>query len=521
MRQRLAAGIPFFHQRFGNAPSRGKGMPPMVDLSSSESRFWRQLRGLALKGLPYYPNPPIFQSTIRAYDRNQTQYQQSQLDRTTTVLDVYDSAGMESPVLSLEEIRQLQGRLAQAQKLLGIVLDPDKLERLYVNEKRSMRVASSGNWELLRQKAEAEGLYFDPLSLPDGTATHALLWIAREDLERNRQKSFNGRFLNIGRPWGDKALLAWDGVTETRFFDAENRLVTPGTLNARAVDLIPLALYGLDHPKIPMLLVDFRKPLNAKRRELSGRVRDAIANSVFPVSTLASLGDRAIGFFTRRKGSDIFQPSRSRSYARLKTLLSMQPRLSPAMRAEVAGRIESVADNPFENDLKTELKIAREQYESLLAYASRADGLRARLQLDRRAEMAAGTHGRPAKALFKMAKMISLGTYTHREQDGPELEFVLKVQRRDARHEQFLREVIKSGPDIEVNWDTEKVRGSLHYIASYGTVAPDKVARIAAQILVRTHDELTRDLCLQTIRDLGTPVAEETFAGLYDPSVKP
>src|SRR6185295_4759820 len=109
-------------------------------------------------------------------------------------------------------------------------------------------------------------------TMPDGSATHALLWVSRAELTAHAARPFEARFLNIDSPWSDKKLRNWDGYSETRYFDAENRPVPAETPGAHAVEMIPLALYGLDHPKIPILLVDFRDALNPKKREMSRRV---------------------------------------------------------------------------------------------------------------------------------------------------------------------------------------------------------------------------------------------------------
>jgi ribonuclease D len=309
-------------------------------------------------------------------------------------------------------------------------------------------------------------------------------------------------------------LRNWNGVTETRYFDSENRPVDSEASSARPVDLIPLALYGLDHPKIPALLVDFRKPLNAKRRELSARARDAVIENLVPASSLTKVAQNTAHLITRRKGTDLFQPSRARSYSQLKTLLALDSRISPGMRAEIARRIESIADNPLENDVMTELQLARNQYQSLLNYALRPDGLGARLQRDRRAELAAGTHRGVAKVLWKLAEVSSLGIYKHREADQPELLALLETQRRTVHHEQFLRTVVKSGSPIEIEWDLEKIRDSLRYLASNGAMAPKEIASVALEVFARTEDEYTRRVCLDTIQKLDTPVAQSAFLRL-------
>ena len=106
------------------------------------------------------------------------------------------------------------------------------------------------NWELLRQRAEANGLYFEPFGL-NGSATLAMLWIAKEDVDDAH--TFDGRFLEIANPYRDERLQSWKGYTTWR----EGR------------ELIPLALYSLEHPKVPLLLADFRNTRAPRRREMT------------------------------------------------------------------------------------------------------------------------------------------------------------------------------------------------------------------------------------------------------------
>jgi hypothetical protein len=515
LRQRMAAGIPFLYSRLGNAPASPEGVPrSLMDLSGTNRPLWEYLRSGALKLMPAYPTPPLLMTSFETYNRNQTRYRNAQVSRAATVLDLYDAADFESPIVSAEEMREIRARLSQSQSIASQFLGPARLEQMYMREMDAMRLACAGNWELLRQRAEAEGLIFDPLLLPDGTATHALLWIAKGDLSDKRAKAFNGRFLSIADPWSDEKLLKWNGITETRYFDDENRRVDAITPGAKVAELIPLALYGLDHPKIPVLLIDFRQPLNAKHRELSARAKDATAAALAPVSLLTKFVNASVQFVTRRKGTDLFQPTRYESYSQLKMLLSMDSALSPQLRAEVARRMEWISDNPLENDLKTELQLAQNQYQALLAYVGQPDGLTARLDLDRRAELKAGSHKGFAKALFKVTEVATLGLYTHRAAEHPELQSQLEDQRRKDSHVQFLKEVIKSSSTIEIEWDPAKVRDSLRYVSRSRALAEEDVARLALQIFERTEDEETRRACLDAVRQLDTGVAQAAFTKL-------
>ena len=119
--------------------------------------------------------------------------------------------------------------------------------------------------------------------------------------------------------------------------------------------MIPLALYGLDNPKIPMLLVDFRDTFNPKKREMSRRALQDVTRNVLSVSRFGDLpyflGRTVFDFVTGRRGIDINQPSRLRTYSQLKLLLSLNQSLDPELREEIGNRLEKVSLNPMENDL--------------------------------------------------------------------------------------------------------------------------------------------------------------------------
>jgi hypothetical protein len=258
------------------------------------------------------------------------------------------------------------------EKTFGGIIDDIYLQRVYQQQTTLWQDMRGHNWELLRQQAEANNLIFEPLELPDGSATHALLWIARGDLEANRGRDFKGRFLNIANPWGDKHLTKWQGYTETRYYDAANRPCAPDAPGAHAVELIPLALYGLDHPRIPILLVDFRDTLNPKQREMSRRVLEDVARNVLAVSRFDLpyfLGRTVYDYVTEKRGMDINQASRVRAYSQLKLLLSLDASLDPELRTEVSRRLEYVSLNPLENGRAAEVDTA-----SVTFRAGRRDG---------------------------------------------------------------------------------------------------------------------------------------------------
>jgi hypothetical protein len=356
--------------------------------------------------------------------------------------------------------------------------------------------------------------------MPGGEATHALVYVSREDLARNRGRKFGSRFLNIKSPWGDSRLARWDGHVETRYVDAEGRPAASDAEGARRLELIPLALYGLDFPKIPALLVDFRDRLNPKRREMSHRVIEDVARNVLSLSRYGDvhyfLGRTVFDFVTGRRGIDVNQPTRLRAYSQLKLLLALDRALDRGLREEIARRIESVSLNPLENDLEAEARLARQQYAALVAATKDPDGLAARLDRDRREEMVPLEHGRAERVLLRFANVLSLGIYKHREPAAPEaVRQTLDAERRLAYHKRFLQQVAKSAPVVEVVWNIEDVRRSLRYVAAANTRGDAGAARAAARIFAQTNDAETRRLCLDCLYRIDNEAAKTALLRIY------
>src|SRR5687768_3911357 len=304
MKQRLAAAIPFFYVRVGNKNRAHSTPPPALDLASPESDVWNKIFWTALQNILLDPYGTPIKASTSSYRRNTSDYRKSHIIRALSVLSLYEAVEGES-ALSDAEMATIQARLLLTDKTFGGLVDDANLRSYYAKKTTQVRDERAHNWELLRQRAEAESLYFEPLLLPDGSATHALLWVSKRDLIKQQGARYTKRFLNIANPWDDKRLLNWNGYVETRYFDAENQMVNIETPGAEAVEMIPLALYGLDTPKIPMLLVDFRDNYNPKKREMSRRVLNDVTRNVLSLSKFGNLpvflGRTVFDFVTGRQ----------------------------------------------------------------------------------------------------------------------------------------------------------------------------------------------------------------------------
>lgn len=522
-KQRLAAAIPFFYTRVGNKETTTKTPPPALDLAAPESDVWNKIFWTALQGILLDPYGTPIKASTASYRRNTSDYRKSHIIRALSVLSLYEAVEGES-ALSDAEMATIQARLLLTEKTFGGLVDDANLRSYYAKKTTQVRDERAHNWELLRQRAEAESLYFEPLLMPDGSATHAMLWVAKRDLAKQQGARYNKRFLNIANPWDDKRLLNWQGYVETRYFDADNQIVDADTPGAEAVEMIPLALYGLDAPKIPMLLVDFRDSYNPKKREMSRRVLNDVTRNMLSLSKFGNLpfflGRTIFDFTTGRRGMDINQPSRLQTYSQLKLLLALNSSLEPELRDEIEGRAEKISLNPFENDLNAEANVALQQYQALVAFAKDPNGLAVRIERDRRAEMMPLEHGRNARIALRALNVLTFGKYVHREEKTIDMEDRLDIARRLQYHTKFLQQIAKSTTEVEITSNMNDVLRSLHFIAQHGSEAGAGAASATAKIFARTKDDETRRACLDSLSRIGNPKAKNELLRIsQNPSV--
>lgn len=581
LKKSVASSVPFLYANVGSS-SGGRGEPPpLLDMAAAERQAWHLNFRALLFRLLVDSRQWYVRATTRAYRRNAANYTQVHALRALAILSLLEDETIGQPqVFSDAESRQIQARLMLAEQSLGGFVEDRLLERVYQRQTTRTHNNRGHNWELLRQRAEAEHLYFEPIEMPDGSATHALLWVAKADLAANHKRPYNSRFLAIADPWNDRRLRNWKGFSQTRYLDAENRLLPveaelesetakeaapdeappesktesaaeptseptsepvaeplsesanqPATTApnaareamppnaARAIEMIPLALYGLDHPKIPILLVDFRDGFNPKKREASRRVLNDIARDIFFATRFGDvrylLARAAYDFVTSRRGADLNQPSRMRAYSQLKLLLSISDALDPELKEEVNDRLERVSLNPLENRLQDEIVLANAQYEALMAYARRPDGLPAKLRRDRGMELSEVLNGKWKKAFYGLGSLFTWGKYEHRERVTDVRLTRLGVERQVAYHKEQIRAALRAGTPLEIAWDIDQLRRSLRFITENSAAADAQTVRLAEQVFAQTADEETRQLSLLCFYRINKESAKAALLRIY------
>jgi hypothetical protein len=336
------------------------------------------------------------------------------------------------------ELLEIQARLNLAGHTLGGLVTSSKLSDAYFTQRTRAQETRGHNWELLRQRAESNGLYFEPMGI-GSSPTHAMLWIAKDDAG-DATHSFNSKFLGITNPYTDSRVREWRGITITR--------------NGR--ELIPLALYGLDYPKVPLLLVDFRNTYAPKRREMLARATADAVTGLIGYSKWGNwpymAGSFLWNFTITRRGSATNGQERLKAYSEVRRWLTLDHDLSPELRRDLQERLEILGVNPLDQSVFEETQIARRQYAALLKYAADPKGLIVKLSNDRTDELTTYTHGHGARAGFVLARVATLGIYKHREEPrGYAVVTALDAQRRTARPELPPPALAQSNPNAAGN----------------------------------------------------------------------
>ncbi|MFM2123883.1 MAG: hypothetical protein RL328_334, partial [Acidobacteriota bacterium] len=222
------------------------------------------------------------------------------------------------------------------------------------------------------------------------------------------------------------------------------------TLNGVEQELIPLALYGLDYPKVPLLLVDFRATHAPKRREMLSYAFTDVMMGVIGYSRWGNwpyMGGSYLWNFTRtRRGTATNRQGRLNAYAAVRRWLALDHSLPEALREDLQKRLDVLGVNPLEESIGDEFRVADRQFAALVASASDPNGLPARVEKDRASELLAGEHGPRARFGFRLARVFSLGMYKHREEEqGDALLAALDANRRGEREIRYLTALAKNG----------------------------------------------------------------------------
>jgi hypothetical protein len=515
--QRAASALSFGFFRAGSKRHENRVPSPALDLASPAKSVYGNVFADSLQALEFDPLGMAVRSTTRTYRGNSSDYSKQQVFQALAVLDNLERDPASHSILPDSQLQEIYARLSLSTHLLGGLVQEERLAKYYDKRTSQLQETRGHNWDFLRQRAELNGLIFEPLTVGSGdmsqlaaneaTPSEAILWIARSDLDGRAEHHFDGHFLGIANPWTDDRLMHWAGYSQVRYFDAEGQPVPAGTPGARSEEMIPLAFYNLDHPRVPLLLADFRNSLGPKRREM---VSEGAASMVTGVLGLTRFGNPEFfaaqafySFYRSRHGAAMNRSARLQAYSEAREFLSVDESLDPALRAELRQRLDHLALNPRENEISREASLAREQYAALLKWAD-SPSEEVKLERDRRKELEAYTRSAGDRFFLSVGRIFTRGPHVDPEKPDAVLRAELDVNRRSEYHIRFLDGLLASSPSPDVVWDAGVIGQSISALAAERNGNP-QAQRVISQICARSTDGDLQLTCLSALQDHSMP----------------
>ncbi len=515
--QRTASALSFIWFRTGGKQHADQVPAPVLDLASPTRSVWNNLAGTSLQALQLDGLGVPIRSSTRSYRGNMNDYRKLQVFRALGALEALEREPGNHSALPPVELQTVYSRLTLSNRTFGGLVREQNLPKAYDKETSRRAQIRAHNWELLRQRAEANGLYFEPLALSGEAPTEALLWIARHNLNAQSDRSFDRQFLSISNPWTDERILHWAGYSELRYFDAEGRPVAAGTPGARALEMIPLALYSLDYPRVPLLLVDFRSSLTAKKRELVQRGASTVLTGFLGITAFGNwsfLAANSTWTFVRgRHGAPTSRSERLRAYSDAREFLAEDSRLSVELKRELLHRLDHLALDPLENGLDTEARVAREQFAALMQYVQSPDGLAAKLERDRQNELEAYTRPLPVRWLLGAGRWLRIGSVNNSEEARAARRSELEARREPASQVRYLERLLAASPRPDVVGDAARMRHAVEVLSAARFPVPH-ASQMIAGVFERSLSFDLRMACLDSLRRMDVQEARNELLRL-------
>ena len=511
----VESALPFIYWLHTPKPSTSIRPVHLMDFGAPVRQTENAVAGLVVQGELLDPAGRALRTTSRSYRMNDAEDGRARAAEAVSALADAEQNPSTPPDVA-NDLARLHARLLLCNSLLGGLVR-DRHLMLYHDRQDTERTMSRGhNWDLLRQAAEADKLYFESLSLDGGQPSWAMLWVRRSDLAQAPQR-FNAKLLHIADPFHDGRIASWRGYSELWWFDANGRHVDDEVPGAVRDQVIPLALYSLDHPRVPLLLIDFQNGGAPRRRENAGQAADDVTRGLLGWSPIANwyyfMARTGFLFVTHREGAADDRTARVRAWAELSYALTSSGDIRPGLREALQQNVHAPVFDPQHERVDAEAALAWKRWEMLTGAESPVPNL---VESRRRAELAAVEHDQMARFRFLTLRVATLGAYDHRD-DTSDMTERLEWARRVQWNRDYLAQVAGAPRPVELTWDAERVRegiAAMNRLLELQPVGRDDISPLLARLAVNTDDDSIRRLCLEALNHMDTDVAHQQLAEL-------
>jgi len=450
LHQRVLSAVPFFYWKVGDGSSkvRKNDIKPLMNIglpqrSVVSSTFRNVLQWTVLDPL----STPV-RASSRAYQNNSHDQERLHLEEAVGYLQSAP-VGDGDDQLTEKERDTVVARLDLRKNLLGDFVDSSRASHFGQNANQEQEANRLRNWELLRHCADKTGLEFQPIDLAGTKNQYAILWFRPEQPAPPIGPRLNPvwKLLNIANPY-----------TETN----------------RPTARVPLGVYSLTYPRMPLLMIDFRDGTHLKRHELTQRAINEITSGVIGVSRVTNwyyfVAADLYDFWASHRGTATSQQERLDSYSKFRVALSLDKTMDADLRSAMQKRVYSFSVNPLESTTKKEFQAATKRYELLTAAAANEhSSLYRRLEKDRRSELARFEATKAQQVRADIWHYSSFGLYTRRDQGDDALQRLARYRQIDY-YTNFLEGIEASGTPPEVAYDAFRIRSA---VAKLSLLLPD------------------------------------------------
>src|SRR5579875_702331 len=500
--QRVLSAVPFFYWRVGAGSRSGQDTAPLMDLTAPQHPVLSEVSRDLLQWTTLDPLTTAVRATSRAYRTNSLDQERLHLEEAIEYLRQAPVSNEELELTAAER-NTVIARLELRTRLLGGLVSERRAAQFGAEAGFEQERIRSRNWELLRQCAERTGLLFEPLDVAGTSDQYAVLWYRAEAPLPRAGVSLDPvwKLLNIKNPRDDERLRHWRGQTYTRTLDESGSLVAEGTPGAQPVQLIPLAVYGLNYPKLPLLLVDFRDKLHVRRHEMTQRAINELTSGIIGISHFTNwyyyVAADFYDFVVSRHGAAMDKAARLDTYSQFRVELALDHSLDADLRSDIQRRVDSLAVNPLEASPNREMQVAVERYARLQAEAG--DGvLAARIDKQRRAELAAFGQSGKGRVTDTVLHDGTFGLYTHRVKADDGNLAALERDRRIQYQLRFLDSLVQAGTQPEVAYESAKIKASVNELSRLMPAVSASAVRAHAAATLERLEKISKDAELQS-----------------------
>jgi hypothetical protein len=510
--KRAFSAVPFFYWKIGDGSGTvgDKEPKPLMNLAQPQRPVVASFAKSLVQWSVLDPVSMSVRASSRAYQNNEADHLRLHLEEAESYLQSAQAADDESG-LSDRELNTVIARLELRKSILGGFVSAKRAAGFGEDANLEQERIRARNWELLRQCADKTGLYFESIDLAGAKNQYAVLWYPVERAAPPERIALGPiwKLLNLKDPYEQGARL-------------QNATRYERTFGGRTAEVVPLGVYSLTYPKMPLLVVDFRDGSHLRWHELTQRSINEITSGLIGISHFTNwyyfVGADIYDFYAARRGAATNLEERLNCYSKFRVALALDKTVDPVLLTSMRQHAGSLAVNPLETATQREMQAALQRYDLLEAAAANKNSkMASRLDKDRRAELARFEANKETQVRDDVLHIAALGLYTHRAAHDGFAE-QLEEYREVDYYLSFLDGLAAAGTEPEVAYDSSRIRYAL---AQLNVLLPDlkasdirdRAARTIAKLRGLSEDTDLRAECTVALSSLsGARV--EAFEGL-------